>query len=266
MNDQQRAAMQMALEALEVSTDWDVGARGKQLQSMKAITALREALDHFADAGNKVSDHIADAGKVIMLTAEQAQQIEEALDELRYANNTDIAKTKYYKALSTIREARAQEQEPVPTGATHYQPHQKTYYKRVSATEWYLWSCTGKGWLPSKGTSDSSEWIMLSPIQAHQPAKPAEQEPVAWRVRGYSQFKTGNPALWRYVDGADKPAVNNPDCCDFTPLYAAPVRTKDLTDDEIYDVCKDIPFVVIGPDYDLAIARAVIAADREKNK
>ena len=39
-----KAAMQMALEALEVSTDWDVGARGKQLQSMKAITALREAL------------------------------------------------------------------------------------------------------------------------------------------------------------------------------------------------------------------------------
>ena len=48
MNDQQRAAMQMALEALEVSTDWDVGARGKQLQSMKAITALREALQEHA--------------------------------------------------------------------------------------------------------------------------------------------------------------------------------------------------------------------------
>lgn len=59
----------------------------------------------------------------------------------------------------------------------------------------------------------------------------AEQEPVAWRVRGYNQFKTGDPAPWRYVDGADKPAVNKPDCCDFEPLYAAPVRTKDLTDD-----------------------------------
>ena len=45
---------------------------------------------------------------MITLTTEQAQQIEEALDELRYANNTDIAKTKYYKALSTIRAARAQ--------------------------------------------------------------------------------------------------------------------------------------------------------------
>ena len=32
---------------------------------MEAVADLREALDHFADAGNKVSDHIAYAGKVI---------------------------------------------------------------------------------------------------------------------------------------------------------------------------------------------------------
>ena len=40
---------------------------------------------------------------------------EEALDELRYANDTDIAKTKYYKALAAIREAKAEleKQEPV---------------------------------------------------------------------------------------------------------------------------------------------------------
>ena len=45
-------------------------------------------------------------------------------------------------------------------------------------------------------------------------------------------------------------------------------KTKhiNLSNDEIYEVCKDVPFVVIGPDYDLAIARAVIAADKEKNK
>lgn len=53
------------------------------------------------------------------LTTEQAQQIEEALDELRYANNTDIAKTKYYKALSTIRAARAREQTEQEPVATH---------------------------------------------------------------------------------------------------------------------------------------------------
>ena len=37
-------ALRMALKALEVSTDWDVNATGKQLKSMQAITALRKAL------------------------------------------------------------------------------------------------------------------------------------------------------------------------------------------------------------------------------
>ena len=36
--------LKLALEALEVSTDWDVNATGKQLKSMQAITALRKAL------------------------------------------------------------------------------------------------------------------------------------------------------------------------------------------------------------------------------
>ena len=39
-----REAAQMALDALEVSTDWDMGATGKQAQSIRAITALRAAL------------------------------------------------------------------------------------------------------------------------------------------------------------------------------------------------------------------------------
>ena len=37
-------ALKLALEALELSTDWDVNATGKQLKSMQAITALRKAL------------------------------------------------------------------------------------------------------------------------------------------------------------------------------------------------------------------------------
>ena len=46
-----------------------------------------------------------------------------------------------------------------------------------------------------------------------------------------------------------------------TKLYAAPVRTKDLTDDEIAQA--------VGSPLDevyLADFRAVIAADREKNR
>lgn len=37
-------ALKLALEALEVSTDWNVSALGKQFKSMQAITALRKAL------------------------------------------------------------------------------------------------------------------------------------------------------------------------------------------------------------------------------
>lgn len=52
-------------------------------------------------------------------------------------------------------------------------------------------------------------------------------------------------------------------------IYAAPVRTKDLTDDEIeraLDAAK-VPELPDGyKSVDLEIARAVIAADREKNK
>ena len=44
-----------------------------------------------------------------------------------------------------------------------------------------------------------------------------------------------------------------------TPLYAAPVRTKDLTDDEIYEIFSKYAS-------DLYKANAVIAADREKNR
>jgi len=46
--------------------------------------------------------------------------------------------------------------------------------------------------------------------------------------------------------------------------YAAPVRTKDLTDDEIASLAKKINGIYY--DCDIEFARAVIAADREKNK
>ena len=47
----------------------------------------------------------------------------------------------------------------------------------------------------------------------------------------------------------------------WTPLYTAPVRTNDLTDDEIVELWRECDGMSVE-DY----ARAVIAADREKNK
>ena len=74
-------------------------------------------------------------------------------------------------------------------------------------------------------------------------AKEVEQEPVGW-------YKPSDFVLYR-----TKPD----DVFVYIPLYAAPVRTKDLTDDEIAEIFSKYAS-------DLYKARAVIAADREKNK
>ena len=78
-------------------------------------------------------------------------------------------------------------------------------------------------------------------------AEQAEQEPVFY----HAVDKFGCNRFY-YLD-EDRPT-------DAIPLYAAPVRTKDLTDDEIGQIwaCNE------GVEY--FFARAVIAADREKNK
>jgi len=65
-------------------------------------------------------------------------------------------------------------------------------------------------------------------------AQALEAKPVAWRVRGYAQFKTGKPGPWRYFDGPDGPAVNTPDCCDFEPLYSAVAQVMVKTAGEGY--------------------------------
>lgn len=63
------------------------------------------------------------------------------------------------------------------------------------------------------------------------PVAPAETlQPVAWRVRGYSQFRTGEPGLWRYIEGSEKPKVNLPESCDFEPLYRATVSSHQVSD------------------------------------
>ena len=48
--------------------------------------------------------------------------------------------------------------------------------------------------------------------------------------------------------------------------YAAPVRTKDLSDDEIMKINVDTASIAPTCDRQFHFARAVIAADREKNR
>ena len=82
------------------------------------------------------------------------------------------------------------------------------------------------------------------------PVQQAEQEPVAW--------------VWLedwLNDGYPEDCFSRVNHQGKAPLYAAHVRTKDLTDDEIWEIWfKDITL-----DWDER-CRAVIAADREKNK
>ena len=74
-------------------------------------------------------------------------------------------------------------------------------------------------------------------------AEQAEQEPVGHLCE--ASFGRGQ-VFW-----FNKPADN-------TPLYAAPVRTKDLTDVDLWNLWEK-------SDSNIEFARAVIAADREKN-
>ena len=75
-------------------------------------------------------------------------------------------------------------------------------------------------------------------------AEQVEQEPVGHLCE--ASFGRGQ-VFW-----FNKPADN-------TPLYASPVRTKDLTDVDLWNLWEK-------SDSNIDFARAVIAADREKNK
>ena len=89
-----------------------------------------------------------------------------------------------------------------------------------------------------------------------EPANKTEEKPLlvqAWEKRFAEQAEQEIIPSWE-------------EYCECEGIPCEPVKPVDLTDDEIYEVCKNVPFVVIGPDYDLAIARAVIEKFKEKNK
>ena len=65
-------------------------------------------------------------------------------------------------------------------GATHYQPRQDAFYKRVSAHEWYVWSRRiGREplhWCKAPGTPDGAEWVVRN--QPTDPAPAASKKPI----------------------------------------------------------------------------------------
>ena len=97
----------------------------------------------------------------------------------------------------------------------------------------------------------------LSIIRAARAQEQAEQEPVAEVV-----LRSHKVGFGRTEERKD--IVFLADVEVGTNLYAAPVRTKDLTDDEISKLRHKIDWTAEWSYVNFA--RAVIAADREKNK
>ena len=105
---------------------------------------------------------------------------------------------------------------------------------------------------------------MKNKISVARAQEQAEQEPVAYLCPSF----VDNFAIGRYETCEQK------DYGAF-PVYAAPVRTKDLTEDEIIDELNKRKFdwvavrsttYIIDSAEIKEFARAIIAADREKNK
>ena len=105
--------------------------------------------------------------------------------------------------------------------------------------------------------------------------EPVKQEPVAWEHFGIPSvngkqaekepyyFGLTHDHTWLSIDKKqyDKLKPEYRMAC-----YIAPVRTKDMTDDEIMDLVRDECVDMRWPSTPLFIARAVIAAHKEKNK
>ena len=122
------------------------------------------------------------------------------------------------------------------------------------------------------GSIDSEDVILTvyAAFAAHEREKQAE--PVAYDLT----TREGCTAL-AIEKGFERRKLHNSDVeylvCNDTILrsfvreaLAAPVRTKDLTDDEIMKINVDTAGIVPTCDRQFHFARAVIAADREKNK
>ena len=95
----------------------------------------------------------------------------------------------------------------------------------------------------------------------------AEQEPVAWALSHSMGLEFGSKyPIQETKEAAEQMARQHMGAVVVTPLYDTPVRTKDLTDEEIMKINVDTASIVPTCDRQFHFARAVIAADREKNK
>ena len=311
-------AARQALEALEVSTDWDMTATGKQLQSMRAITALREALEN-----PDLCPHGVDDGACKQCYMEQTEQPASQEPEVWYCpdcgtlNETQakccpdwIRSRKVPKNFALTckatfdRKVQSVSQEPVKYIYKESSPETGEFVFAAPQPELNL-NCKSVQkrlatvWGYVKAEQAEQEPFDMNDHPPHRlcecrkcmeyftplpdcdafaaSGKPiAEQEPVAWN-NTIDEVRFKEPVIQKPVAVVEITYGREPECYvtgnidDFPEgvfkLYAAPVRTKDLTDDEIAEIVTELDSKLIMRDAtELEIARAVIAADREKNK
>ena len=218
-------AARQALEALELRADRSATVSHKIGAEIKAITALREALDpelQFVRDWNEGKVRRVSDGK-IMGVAEQAEQ-EPVSKALLLATDALVYHTEQTRPIQKTDEAIIYLRNVMAQG--------------VSSMAFTLEDAMAK-------YPEISYWHNEF-LKHNTTAEQAEQEPVAWKDLTY-----GN--------------LHHQDFGNSTPLYAAPVRTKDLTDDEIADIRMSI--VAYEPvEWGRVFARAVIAKLREKER
>ena len=174
---------------------------------------------------------------MITLTTEQARQIEEALASCETGKwDATYDEILVEEALSTIRAAKAQE----------LNLNCKSVQKRL-ATSW--------GYVKAEHPMDYDQGF-VDGVEA-QLAEPVKQEPVGW-THAANLVDDGYGHIFSVH--SSEPAYD-----DWVPVYAAPVRTKDLAGQDLCDL--EIAVGWKGDSYDFdVIAKAVIAAYREKNR
>jgi len=162
---------------------------------------------------------------MITLTTEQAQQIEEALKKTiagcKAMGWTTVAQE---QALAAIRAARAQEQEQEPVAF-----HRASFLSGYEAAQSDANACDvpPQGWICTRQAGHDGPCAAIEDNNGHElvsramsrlaeqdaaPVEPVKQEPVAWMLEG------SNCVEFEYRDYHDGD--------EWTPLYAAPLRTK----------------------------------------
>ena len=187
-----------------------------------------------------------------MKLEQAARQALEYLDNAAYRSLTD-----HGEAITALREALAEpdieEITLTQIAARHEQAEQEpvSLHKVVEEHIADLRACVPTLRQYPEMASMTREVIKAAnELEAALKSEQAEQEPVAWFVqyKNRHEFVFGNKPEF-IVDGVVE------------PLYAAPVRTKDLTDDEKLELARSS----VGKSRHWLV-EAAIAADREKNK